>query len=330
MTILPEDLENKTGKPQKIERLPSRRRFQLRDEAGYQPDDNLVHAIRVALLLRKPLLVTGAPGTGKTDLGRYLAWKMGLNYFQYDSKSNSVSRDLYYHYDSLGRFQAGQVGRSIEARQFLRFEALGEAILRSVATKDLDPRVRELLPDGFDNPEARQSVVIIDEIDKAPRDFPNDLLNELEHNYFRIPELGISQIRAGEGYEPVVVVTSNSERNLPAPFLRRCVYYNIEFPSPGRLKDIVAKRITEVQVDSEMLKSALDLFLLLRRSTGFTKVPATAELLDWVLALSGLDADSGKSLKAQKARIVETMPALIKHEADRAVAMGVVEKWVTD
>src|SRR3954452_22178453 len=110
MKTLPLDLENKTGKPSGPFLLTPSRRANLHDPAGYQPDNDLVSAIEVALLLRKPLLVTGEPGTGKTDLGRYLAWKMNYLFFQFDSKSNSVSRDLYYAYDSLGRFQAAQSG----------------------------------------------------------------------------------------------------------------------------------------------------------------------------------------------------------------------------
>jgi MoxR-like ATPase len=221
MPGLPTDLKNTSGKPSEPVQLAASRKLELRDASGYKPDDELVDAIKVALVLRKPLLLTGEPGTGKTDLGRYLAWKSGFLFFQFEAKSNSVSRDLYYHYDSLGRFQATQSGEKTEAQSFLRFHALGEAILQSRAKESLDDRVVGLLPSDFKHQGPRQSVVVIDEIDKAPRDFPNDLLNELEHNFFRMPELGVGRVTAGESLEPILVITSNSEKNLPAPFLRR-------------------------------------------------------------------------------------------------------------
>src|ERR1039458_1816957 len=131
MLSLPHDLENKTRQPSDPVQLRPSRRLDLRDPSGYEPAPQLADAIRVALLLRKPLLVTGEPGTGKTDLGRYLAWKMNFLFFQFEAKSGSQARDLYYTYDSLGRFQAAPSGAHTEARDFIRFNALGEAILHS-------------------------------------------------------------------------------------------------------------------------------------------------------------------------------------------------------
>ena len=331
MSQLPTDLKNRTRKPSGSVQLPLSRKLDLRDASGYQPDDDLVDAIKVALLLRKPLLVTGEPGTGKTDLGRYLAWKTGFLFFQFEAKSNSVSRDLFYHYDSLARFQAAQSGGQTDARSFLRFNALGEAILQSLTPAQLDENVRGLLPTDFVHQGPRQSVVVVDEIDKASRDFPNDLLNELEHNFFRVAELGLDRIRAAEGLEPVILVTSNSEKNLPAPFLRRCVYYNIEFPKDNsRLRDIVASRIGEFRAESTpLLDSALELFTLLRRdSVGLTKKPATAELLDWMLALLALNADVNSPLQKQSEMVKATLPALIKHGADRSAALDEADKWI--
>ncbi|MDZ4796577.1 MAG: MoxR family ATPase [Bryobacteraceae bacterium] len=336
MTKLPADLENRTRKPsEKKVALAEARRSTFRDPSAYQPDPDLVDAMRVALLLRKPLLVTGEPGTGKTDLGRYLAWKCGFLFFQFDSKSTSVARDLHYYYDALGRFQASQSGGSADASQFLRLNALGEAILQSRAFAEIPADMRHVLPPDFEHTGPRQSVVVIDEVDKAPRDFPNDLLNELENHYFRIAELGVRPVRAGNGLEPVLVITSNSEKNLPAPFLRRCVYYNIEFPSDSkglrnRLREIVAARLPEFDDENEtappMLRDVLEVFELLRRdASGLTKKPATAELLDWLVGMLELGGEVDMGLDDELAR--RTIPALVKHATDRVAALTVLKDW---
>jgi MoxR-like ATPase len=333
MPILPTDLKNDTRMPSEPVQLAPSRKLDLRDPSGYKPDDDLVDAIKVALLLRKPLLVTGEPGTGKTDLGRYLAWKSRFLFFQFEAKSNSISRDLYYRYDSLGRFQATQSGEKTEGRSFLQFDALGEAILQSLAMDELGDRVRGLLPVDFKHQGPRQSVVVIDEIDKAPRDFPNDLLNELDRHFFRMPEFGVQRITAGEGLEPVLVITSNSEKNLPAAFLRRCVYYNIEFPKDTEpLRQIVASRIVEFGGETTpLLSSALELFELLRRdAAGLGKKPATAELLDWMLLLLALGADRKANLRSRSSLslVKASLPALIKRALDRPAALDEVEKWI--
>jgi MoxR-like ATPase len=326
MFSLPEDLKNLTREPSEAVQLPPSRRLNLRDPSGYEPDDGLVDAIKVALLLRKPLLVTGEPGTGKTDLGRYLAWKMNFLFFQFDAKSGSSSRDLYYTYDSLGRFQAGQSGEKTEPRNYIHFNALGEAILQSV---ELSESLRHLLPTDFLHQGPRQSVVVIDEIDKAPRDFPNDLLNELDQQFFRIPELQNVRFDAARGLEPLLVVTSNSEKTLPAPFLRRCLYFHIGFPKPDALKRIVSSRIQDLDPDSILLKEALEFFGRLRvESANLNKKPATAELLDWVLALLAMGADRGKGLREQPEILRGTLTALVKHEADLEPARNAADDFL--
>lgn len=215
--------------------LPKSRRSGWKPE-GYLPDPGLADALRVALVLRKPLLLTGEPGTGKTECAAYLAWKLGYGEpLAFEAKSVSEAKDLFYTYDTLGRFHAKEEGKAApDARTFIHFNALGEAILRTLA----GDAVADVVPPGWEHGAPRQSVVLIDEIDKAPRDFPNDLLNEVDRLYFRIPELGNRIKRAAEGLEPVLVITSNSEKNLPPAFLRRCVYYHIPFPKE-RLETIV-------------------------------------------------------------------------------------------
>jgi MoxR-like ATPase len=195
----------------------------LADPSAYLPPPDLVDAVNVALLLGQPLLLTGEPGCGKTQLASHLAWSLGLgDLLKFETKSDSTAESLFYRYDSLRRFEASSRGDGGDPARFLTWTALGRAIL---ATLEPDDRLR-FRATGDDGAQPRRSVVLIDEIDKAPRDFPNDVLNELEHLYFRIPELGDVLVRADDRYRPIVVITSNSERDLPEPFLRRCVFHH--------------------------------------------------------------------------------------------------------
>src|ERR1700760_2919691 len=152
---------------------------QMEGAAPYLPDEGLVDAVNVALILRKPLLLTGEPGTGKTSLAASVAAELGLDRpLRFQTKSTSIARDLFYYYDSLGHFHAAQTQKqrgSIEPAEYIKIQALGKAIIRT-----LDPlKVREVLPD-FEHHSPRRSVVLVDEVDKAPRDFPNDILHEIE------------------------------------------------------------------------------------------------------------------------------------------------------
>src|SRR5262249_10966729 len=175
---------------------------------------------KVALMLQEPLLLTGEPGTGKTQLAFSVAWQLGLDSpLIFETKSTSVSRDLFYNFDNLRRFQAAQVpSESLDPKAYISFKALGLAILYTLPAAELS----EIVSTGASHHEPRRSVVLIDEVDKAPRDFPNDILNELEHLYFRVPEMGNRIVRADPALRPIVVITSNSEKGLPDAFLRRC------------------------------------------------------------------------------------------------------------
>jgi MoxR-like ATPase len=299
------------------------------DAEGYLPDPGLADAIRVALVLRKPLLLTGEPGTGKTECADYLAWKLRYgNRLIYEAKSNSEARDLFYTYDTLGRFQAKENdGTRPEPRDYIHYNALGEAILQTRA----EDEVAGALPtEGWSHRGPVQSVVLIDEIDKAPRDFPNDLLNEIDRLYFKVPELGNSVIKAAEGLEPVLVVTSNSEKNLPGAFLRRCIYYHIPFPK-DRLEEIVAARLPEFAGDTgPLLKEAIAFFMYLRSSqAGLEKPPATAELLDWLLYLlqHGIDLKGG--LLQQEALVIASIVTLLKRERDQTRKQELWNEWKT-
>ncbi|MEM7585630.1 MAG: MoxR family ATPase [Acidobacteriota bacterium] len=257
----------------------------------YEPSEPLVEAVNVALACGMPLLLTGEPGCGKTDL----AWAVAsvLDHDRDDDRdrrllechvrSDTRARDLLYHYDAVRRFGDGQLsdpeaqGRALNPANYVTLQALGLALV---------------------SPTRR--VVLIDEIDKAQRDLPNDLLRALDEGKFEIPELvgqpsdeagGIEAaelaptMAAPPGAEPsLIIITSNVERQLPEPFLRRCVFYHIEFPNEDRLKAILAAHFGDV--DGNVRDQALKVFLHLRREPGLTKKPATAELLTWMMALT--------------------------------------------
>ncbi len=322
-----------TGKPDNKRnagdvRLPVSRQERQTDPAGYLPDDGLVDAANVALLLGQPLLLTGEPGVGKTQFARSLAWELGLGEpLKFETKSTSVARDLFYGYDTLGRFHASHTGEgSSRSLDYITWHALGIAILQSRTKSEIE---QWLTPD-FRHDGPRRSIVLIDEIDKAPRDFPNDLLNEIDNLYFRVPELGNVRIESNRDMPPILIITSNSEKNLPDAFLRRCVYYNIPFPGRERLIEIVIKRVGGFDGgDSPLLTGALDLFALLREpSRGLHKKPATAELIGWLTTLKEHGVKPDQPLRLHPDSVRRTVSALIKNSDDQVAAARIVEDWL--
>jgi MoxR-like ATPase len=307
----------------------SRRAEQTRPE-GYLADPGLVDAVNVALLLGQPLLLTGEPGTGKTQLASSLAWALDLGEpLRFETKSTSTAVDLFYTYNALGRFHAAQSGEgSRRTLDYLTYNALGIAILRANA----EAAVKPYLPDDFRLDGPRRSVVLIDEIDKAPRDFPNDLLNEVEAMEFRVPELGNALIAADPALPPILVITSNSEKNLPDAFLRRCIYYHIPFPDRERLSRIIEARLGRFAGRADgFLADALDLFDRLREpAAGLRKKPATAEVLSWLVALRAIAPGAENPLAADPPAALRTLSSLVKTAEDQALAREVVDRWQKD
>ena len=317
-----------TGKiPDAPVTLPSSPLEAHADPRGYLADKGLVDAVNVALYLGQPLLLTGAPGTGKTQLAYSLASELGLGEpLKFETRSTSAARDLFYTYDALGRFHAAHAQEgSAEPLDYIHWSALGQAILRANEPE----AVASLLRDPARHGGRCRSVVLIDEIDKAPRDFPNDLLNEVEGMYFRVPELSNVRVAADAEMRPVVILTSNSEKNLAEAFLRRCVFYDIPFPSEDRLRLIVASRLGNLDTRRELIDDALELFAHLREpSLGLLKKPSTGELLAWLRLLTAGPLAAGES-GMRDARLVEpTLCALVKTAEDRRKARPVVTEWM--
>jgi MoxR-like ATPase len=294
--------------------------------ADYKPSPGLVDAVNVALVLDKPLLLTGEPGTGKSQLAFSVAWQLAarrqLNVLsphveRFEAKSTSVARDLFYSFDTLGRFHAEYSKGSTNNADYITYNALGRALLKAQPFQ----KVAELVGSDFTHEGPLRSVVLIDEIDKAPRDFPNDLLNEIDQMFFRVQEL--KNVRVGgldvihEDYRPIVIITSNSEKNLPDPFLRRCIYFDIPFPKPDDLRAILVARLTALAAagpDAPLVRDATAFFFELREANATNHKLSPAELIQWLAYSIHRGARADRPLREAKAVASEGLCALIKGE----------------
>jgi MoxR-like ATPase len=287
----------------------------LNAPADYLAGAGLADAVNVALTLGQPLLVTGEPGTGKTQLARSVAYELGLPPpLIFHTKTTSTAKDLFYLYDSLRRFHDAQFNKEglppIES--YINYEALGLAILLSSDPAEANPH----LPVPLRNKEPLRSVVLVDEIDKAPRDLPNDILNEVENLSFEVCETG-RMFRSKEGFRPILIFTSNSEKNLPDAFLRRCVFYHISFPEKDRLKEIVQRRLRLTPAFTpQMLDHALEHFKQIRELS-LKKKPSTAELLSWLRVLEKKQLDVRDLKPGQAEAMAFTYAILAKSKEDR-------------
>jgi MoxR-like ATPase len=241
----------------------------------YIADKRLVQAVNMAIALHRPLLVKGPPGCGKTRLAMSIAHELGLDLYEWYIKSTSRARDGLYTIDMVRRLQDAQLRDSKAQRlvPYIRFGQLGEAIRRNT-----------------------ESVVLIDEIDKADIDFPNDLLRELDEKKLTIEELDEDELtpqdRANgfqKTYEtehpPIIIITSNDEKELPDAFLRRCLFYYIEFPDKPDLLNIIRVNTPMLNLNQRMVDLAVDRMNEIRKIPDFRKSPATSELIDWVRIL---------------------------------------------
>jgi len=225
----------------------------------YVTSEALRNAVNVSIALKRPLLVRGEPGTGKTLLAHSIAKGIGKKLIVWNIKSTTKAQEGLYVYDTVQRLNDSRFGDKdiSDIRQYIKLGKLGEAF----ASKE-------------------EMVLLIDEIDKADIEFPNDLLNEIDEMSFYIPETGETIVTV---HRPIVVITSNAEKELPDAFLRRCIFHYIEFPDPPLMEEIIKVHFPDIR--DKLLSQALATFYSLRKIDDFRKKPSTSELIDWIRVL---------------------------------------------
>lgn len=319
----------------------------MRSPGGYRAGENTVRAVNVALALKIPLLVGGEPGSGKTLLGEAVAHELGKGApLKFVVKSTSQARDLFYTFDAVRYFQAKPMGGgAADPRDFIDYQALGLAILlalplaqraRFFSPAALDPAGDAGLNEDVQKLRAalrgeaqRQSVVIIDEVDKAPRDFPNDVLDELESMRFRVAELGgLETPTPVPDKRPLVFITTNSERQLPDAFLRRCAFLHIDYPKGEELEAIVAARLAGVyESGAPLLRDIVRFYESVRAAGALSKPPGTAELLQFLQAARVNGADPARTIAEQPDRIANGLNLLAKTRPDIAPLLDALKTW---
>jgi MoxR-like ATPase len=260
---------------------------------SYQLDASLETALNMALVVGTPLLLTGEPGTGKTQVAWYLGWYFGIPVYTYQVRSTSSADDMKYDFDAVAYLRNAQDDKEAakDRTAYLRKKGLWQAY-------------------ECETP----SILLIDEIDKAPRDFPNDLLQELANHRFQHPFQN-ETITPVSGKPPIVIITSNVERRLPDAFLRRCIFHHIELTEELVRQAVEARKSSFPRLDEETRSEALVRFKEIRENEQIQKLPTTAEVLVWlsILSAQGVTAEDLKSASLDE---LPGLTALLKDKED--------------
>jgi len=284
---------------------PEGRRSFERNALRYQLSNGLKTAINTALCVDAPLLLTGEPGTGKTQAAYFLSAYFGINLYHYQVRSTSTSCDLKYDFDAVAYLSEAYRNNSKKNKK---------SEIEGLPKSEDDPRIqfirKKALWKALDDD--LPSVLLIDEVDKAPRDFPNDLLQELDQFEFEHPFISGHFIKCKSTAPPIVIITSNDERRLPNAFLRRCVFHRIEFDN-FIAETAVSSHMPKL--DSDLKNIALEKFWQLREHVK-DKPPTTAELLTWLTVLSARHITKDELAKITKLRDLPGLEVLIKDKND--------------
>ena len=264
--------------------------MQFKNTENYITTEDLEMAVNAAINLEKPLLVKGEPGTGKTELAKQVALKLGLTLFEWNIKSTTKAHQGLYEYDAVSRLRDSQLGdkKVNDIKNYIKKGTIWSA---------------------FSSKE--KAVLLIDEIDKADIEFPNDLLHELDKMKFLVYETG-EVISAKK--RPIVIITSNNEKELPDAFLRRCFFHYIQFPDHETLSKIINVHFPDIK--KNLLQSALEIFFDIREVPGLKKKPSTSEILDWIKLLLVEDISVTDLKKEPKDMLPILYGALLKNEQD--------------
>ena len=256
----------------------------------YIAADDLATAVNAAVTLERPLLVKGEPGTGKTELARQVAEALGMEMIEWNIKSTTRAQQGLYEYDAVSR---------------LRDSQLGDARVHDVAHYIKQGKLWQAFSSD------KKVVLLIDEIDKADIEFPNDLLQELDRMAFHVYETGTTVEAL---HRPVVIITSNNEKELPDAFLRRCFFHYISFPEPETLRKII--EVHHPGIKSQLLETALTQFFEIRDTPGLKKKPSTSEVLDWLKLLLAEDLTPEDLRRDGVNALPRLHGALLKNEQD--------------